>query len=351
MKKLLFLLILLGAKNLLSQNTKPVNSEIDRYINTIQSKNNIPGVALAVIKNKEIIHKKFYGNSNLDYNIPVNEKTLFPLFSTSKIFATVAIHNLIQDGKISLDDRISKYLIDLPDKWENRTIQNLITHSSGLPEIAVYEREPEEVAKEKVYKDSIRFNPGEKFDYNQTNFWLLNRLFHQIIGVNLAEYIMQTQFSGKEPNALFEGNSLAVVKNRATSYSDYPTKGFLRETNYNNPPYLYGASGFNSTLDSFIVWNQRFDNNEFLNAESKKRLFTPYQYKVPRPFVNGWYMEQLNGHTSYYFTGSFSTGFKKFPDKDLTIIFLTNGSQALLSVNKIMNHIAGLVDLELVVNH
>lgn len=295
-----------------------------------------------------MIHKKFYGESNLDYEIEVNEKTLFPLFSTSKIFATVAIHKLIQENKINLKDNVSKYIDSLPETWKNIKLINLITHSSGLPEIAKYERDKEKVAKKKVFNDSIRFRPGTKFDYNQTNFWLLNQIVNKVESISLPEYILKTQFPENEKSALFEGNSLAIVKNRATSYSDYPIKGYLRETDYNNPSYLYGASGFNITLESFIQWDKRFDNNEIINDIAKEKLFTPFEYEENRPYTNGWYMDHINGNTSYYYTGSFSTGYKKFIKKDLTIIFLTNGSQKLLSVNSIMKNIAGLVDPELI---
>lgn len=342
MKQTIFLLILFITTNLFSQNTQ----KLDDYIAIISKENNIPGVALAIIKDGNVIHKKFYGESNLDYDIKVSENTLFPLFSTTKIFATVAIHKLIQEEKISLQDKVSKYLDSLPISWRNIKIQNLITHSSGLPEIAAYERDAESVAKKKVYNDSINFEPGEKFDYNQTNFWLLNRIVHKIEGISLSEYIMKTQFPENEKSALFDGSSSNIVENRATSYWDYPVQGYLRETDYSNPPYLYGASGFNITLSCFIDWNKRFDNNKIINEESKKRLFKPFKYQKPKSYTNGWYMDEINGNISYYYTGSFSTGYKKFIKKDLTIIFLTNGSEKLLRVNSIMKHIAELVDPE-----
>ena len=81
-------------------NTKTESSttkKIDDYLNKISEDNEIPGIALAIIKDGNFIHKKYYGYSNLDYEIPVNKKTIFPLFSTSKIFATVAIHKSIEE--------------------------------------------------------------------------------------------------------------------------------------------------------------------------------------------------------------------------------------------------------------
>ncbi len=108
---------------------------------------------------------------------------------------------------------------------------------------------------------------------------------------------------------------------------------------------MYGASGFNITLNEFIEWDKKFDENKLINDKSKERLFQPFDYtNDDRLYTNGWYMDKTNGYTSYYYTGSFSTGYKKYIDKNLTIIFLTNGSRELLSVNKILKHIAGLID-------
>lgn len=77
------------------------------------------------------------------------------------------------------------------------------------------------------------------------------------------------------------------------------------------------------------------------------RLFKPFDYRDGRLYTNGWYMDKTNGNISFYYTGSFSTGYKKYIEKKLTIIFLTNGSRELLSVNKIMKHIAGIIDSNL----
>ncbi|MDN3594218.1 hypothetical protein [Zunongwangia endophytica] len=122
----------------------------------------------------------------------------------------------------------------------------------------------------------------------------------------------------------------------------------MRETDYNNPEYLYGASGFNITLNGFIDWDKKFDNNQIIKKSSKSRLFEPFDYKDGRLYTNGWYMDKTNNNISYYYTGSFSTGYKKYIEKKLTIIFLTNGSRELLSVNKIMKHLAGIIDRDLI---
>ena len=152
-------------------NKNSVEQKIDQYINEVTEEFGIVGTAVAVIKNGEIIYKKYNGKANLTYAIPFSDNTLFQLFSTTKIFSSVAIHKLIEDGKLNLEDKISIYLDDLPQTWQKIKVKNLLSHSSGLPDIRFYDQDSLHVAKRKIYADSIQFSSDKKWAYNQTNFW------------------------------------------------------------------------------------------------------------------------------------------------------------------------------------
>lgn len=323
-----------------------INKQVDLYISEVTKEFGIVGAAVAIIKDGEIIHKKYYGKSNLNYNISISDSTSFQLFSTSKIFSSVAIHKLIEEKKLHLDDQLVHYLNDLPKSWRSLKIKNLLTHSSGLPNIVKYDDDSLNVAKKKVYKDPIQFIPGNRFDYNQTNFWLLNRILKKISGKEFSNYIIETQFDKAKNSTIFNGNHSHVLKNRATHYSDYPKQGILRETNYIVPEYLYGASGQNITLDEFIKWNSRFENNKLLTKASKARIFKPFEYNKQANFGYGWEIMKLKEEFSYGFTGSKSTGYRIFPSKKMSIIVLTNGSKKGMSIDKRINKIAEIVNTQ-----
>lgn len=330
-----------------NSNINSIEKEIDQYISEASEEYGIVGSAVAVVKDEKIIYKKYYGKSNMDYNISISDSTLFQLFSTSKIFSSVAIHKLVEEEKLTLDDKLEDYLKDLPKSWRNIKIKNLLTHSSGLPDIRFYDKDSLHIAKEKIYKDSIQFVPGIKFAYNQTNFWLLNRILKKISGNEFPSYILKTQFDKTKAVTNFNGNFSHIVINRATNYSDYPKQGILRETDYIVPEFLYGASGQNITLDEFIKWNSRFENNELINEDSKSRIFKQFDYEQHFDFGYGWGIVKLNDEPSYGFTGSKSTGYRIFPNKNMSIIFLTNGSKRGMSIDKRINRIARIVDSEL----
>jgi CubicO group peptidase (beta-lactamase class C family) len=349
MKYLFFLSTLIhlfSLTNITAQNLR--NNEIDKYIQEVQEQYNIPGLALAVIKDDKLIHRMTYGLANIEMGVPVTDKTLFPLFSTTKVMSVIAVYQLIQENKLSLNTTISCFLDDLPISWKNVQIKNLITHSSGLPDIVNYTNENEENAKQKVYNDSIKFSAGKQFDYNQTNYWLLNRIFQKVVNKTLSQFIIDTQFQSALRSVLFEGNNLKVVDNLSYGYvNTVGTAEFLKR-NWNFPEYEYGAAALNITLDAFIEWNTKFDNECFISDKMKNQLLTPFNYEIKRDFTYGLDLIRQNDDISYGFSGGLSTAFRKFPDKKLTIILLANGmfipTDKRQGINDVVNTIASIAE-------
>jgi CubicO group peptidase (beta-lactamase class C family) len=326
------------------------NKEINNYIAEIQKQYNIPGLAVAVIRHGEVIHKNNYGLANIEMATPVTDKTLFPLFSTTKIMSVVAVYQLIEQHKLYLDNNISDFLDDLPDSWRKVQIKNLLTHSSGLPDIVNYASDKEEEAKQKVYRDTVKFVAGKQFDYNQTNFWLLNRIFQKVVGKTLSNYIMDKQFPSSLKAVIFEGNNLKVIENLSYGYVNTANSNEFLKRNWSFPEYQYGAAALNMTLNSFIEWNRKFDNNELISAKTKAQLLTPFNYEVKRDFTHGLDLIKLNGDISYGFSGGVSTAFRKFPGRNLTVILLANGmfipTGKLNGINEVVNNIAKIASKE-----
>ncbi|WP_222538442.1 serine hydrolase domain-containing protein [Pedobacter polysacchareus] len=354
MKKTLLLMIALflviastgvSSAQIAASNTN-LNKDLDEYIEEIQQQYHIPGLALAVIKDGKVIHKKSYGIANIEYNIPLNDQVIFPLFSTTKVFSVVAAYQLIQQKKLSLDSKIAEFISDLPDTWKAIKIENLLTHASGLPDIVDYETEREEsVAKAKVYKDAIKFQPGNQFDYNQTNFWLLNRIIQKITGKTLAQYIIENQFSSFKNAAVFEGNNLRVVKNLSYGYV-YENEQTMLKRNWFFPVYMYGTAALNLSLNDFINWNKQFDDGVLIKESTKQQLLKPYHYQQERDFTYGLDLIKTDGKISYGFSGGVATAFRKFPGSKITVIFLANGmlipTGKLRGINEVINQIEKL---------
>src|SRR6266513_1178827 len=129
--KILFVMLLfISFTGLASVDGK--SKKLDEYIKREMTKHQIPGLALAVVKNGKVIKLKGYGLSSLEFDLPANENTVFQLYSVSKIFAGVAIMKLVEEGKLSLDTPVTKIIANLPPSWKGIRIRHLLTHTSGL---------------------------------------------------------------------------------------------------------------------------------------------------------------------------------------------------------------------------
>lgn len=304
------------------QSRSQTDNEIDRYVKQIQQAHRIPGLALAIVREGKLIHRANYGLANIEFSVPVTDDTVFPLFSSTKIFSVVAVHRLIEQGKLSLDSKLVNFVTDLPEAWCEVKIEHLLSHSSGLPDIVAYENLPEAEAQQAMYAKAILFKPGAQFDYNQTNYWLFNRIFQKILGQSLSTYIMETQFSETQSSAFFEGNHLSVMLNFSTGYNNTSDK--LTKRNWHFPQYNYGAAGLNLSMNAFLEWNKKLEEGALISAASLTKLRQPFVYTRPRNFTHGWDLIELNGVATYGFTGGMATAYRQVPQKKMTLILLAN---------------------------
>lgn len=344
-----FLLLLLNFSSC-EKNNKSV-AQIDQYISQIKGQYGIPGIALAVIKDGKLVYKNNYGNANIEHHVLVSDSSVFRIYSLTKPIIATAMFQLIEQNKLSLNDEISTYIEGLPITWKNVKIKNLLRHSSGLPDIKKHEHLPEDEAKEKVYNDSINFVQNSKFQYNQTNYWLLLRIIEKITNQKLENFIIQNQFSNttKQEDVYFSTDSRDIEKNRVSLYTPFNDGKFQIDNPYRKR-YLTGANGLNITLNQFIKWDKGFTNNRLLNESYKNRMWESVEFANDnRKWAYGWNKHIQNNHVSYGFSGSMVTAYRNFPKDKVSIIYLSNGFKKWYDVEIVIDHLANLVfnDIEI----
>ena len=320
-----------------------LNEEINTYITEIITRHEIPGAAVGVIQNGKVIFENYYGLSSIEYNVPVSEKTLFKIHSISKIFVVTGIFQLIEKNKMSLGDNLAKFFDDLPKEWNNIKVKHLLTHSSGLPDIAQYYMLPEQQAKDNIFEGEIEFTPEEKYSYNQTNFWLLNKIIEKVSNEKFENFIIENQFNTHEDNVLF-CNFLDIVPNVAREYLPN-ADGDLKVNDFLPPSYLYGAGGLGLTLNEFIKWNDDLDKNILLSDKSKSQMWSQFEYKADDKLYGiGWEIYPVKESVSYGFAGGYVTHYIKYPDSNIAIIWLSSGYKFSYETKGIVDYIAGLAD-------
>lgn len=320
---------------------------IDSYINHLLQRQGIPGAAIAIVKDNEIIHRKNYGLSNIEHQVPITDKSIFRVYSLTKPIISVGIFQLIENGQVSLDDLVSKYISDLPESWNYIQVKHLLSHSSGLPDMAPipeFMDLSEEESKKKVFSQELRFKAGERYNYNQTGFWILQKIIESVTGEAMSSFILKNQFNSNK-NVFFSSDSRDVILNRATPYFSFSKGTLMLDHPYLQGDYAHALNGLNITMDEFIKWDKHFSEDEFLDLSTKELMWQNFPYtKSDKTFAYGWDKVNVNGNISYGFSGSMCTAYRVFPNKNLSIIFLSNGLDKWYNIGNIMNHIASLVD-------
>ena len=357
MKNFLFAFFVLSSIVVFSQKKEIPKTElkqtIDIYLKQTIKANEIPGLAVGVIKDDKIIFEAYYGKENLEGNNPVNQNSLFRIYSTSKLISTVGVFQLIEKGKLSLDDKISKYLENLPKEWQEVKIKNLLSHSSGIPnvirynDISVTATDNEKI--ERLSKEKMDFETGNQFSYNQTNYWLLTMIIEKITGQTFEDYIFKNQFKNSKDKILFSSNSSENISSRVVkNFYNTKTKSY-EKTSENDGLRAHSGNGVNITLPTFLNWSINLNNNVFLNSETKKSMWKPFDFNNKKDrFAYGWDITKVNNHDSYGFSGGNVSAYRNFPDSNLSVIVLSNGYRYAPVQDQIINHIAGLVDKNLV---
>lgn len=298
-----------------------------------------PGCVVGVIKNGEFIHKKAYGLANLDHDIPLTTSSVFRIASTSKHFTAAAIFLLEQQGKLSLEDDIRRYLEDFPSYGDVITIENLVHHTSGLRDYTgltylMGVQDDFQYTDDYLYhmiarQKELDFKPGTKFSYSNSGYFLLSRIVESVSGYSLNEFAKENLFGPLGmSNTHFHDNHKMVVKNRAYGYS-YNGETFEISMSNND---IVGDGGIFTTLDDFRKWDQNFYSHQVGGAQLHSRMITTGKLNDGRdiPYAGGLYMRNYLGlkkitHTGWY--AGFKSSFVQYPEEMVSIIILANNPE------------------------
>lgn len=281
MKKHLAKTMILLAVLTVSTNSYSQVDKVDIAIKDLMQKNKIVGLQLAVVKNNKIVKTGHYGLATIEDSITVDNETVFSINSMTKSFTGVAIMQLVERGQLKLEDSISKYLDSLPNTWQNITVKQIVTHTSGIPDI--WERpehmlsDDSEILFQKIKALPIVFQPGEKLSYNQTNFLLLGMIIEKISGLSYERYIIENQLKiavMKNSIKAGMGDFFTVINHSAKPYTYY-INGSLTNLFQPIPRNLFPAAGIYSTAIEMAQWTIALQTNKLINSESLKTLWAP----------------------------------------------------------------------------
>ena len=295
-----------------------------------------PGCALAIVHSGRIIYKRGYGMANLEHNIPITPQSVFYIGSVSKQFVALAVALLANQGKLSLDDDIRKYLPEIPDYGTPITIRHLIHHTSGLRDYLTLEDiagvpfgnfHEQDVLELIARQKELNFAPGEEYLYSNSGYFLLGVIVERSSGRTLRKFAEESIFQplGMK-NSHFHDDYQSLIKNRASGY--FPAGGG-RFRNFISTFDCIGSGGLFTSVEDLFLWDQNFSHKRVGGEEvidimytrgtlnSGKKLDYAFalnigSYKGLRTVSHGGALE------------GYRAAFLRFPEQRFSVICLSN---------------------------
>lgn len=305
-----------------------IANRIRAYLATFAATGNLTGTVL-VARNGQILFEQSYGMANYDWQIPNSAKTRFHIASVSKPFTAAAILQLQEQGRLQVSDPISRYLPDFP-QGDRITLDNLLTHTSGIPDINgledydTFARSPHTLDQliAKFAGLPLEFQPGSQARYSNSNYNLLAMVIEKVSGQSYADYLATHIFA---PSGLrdtgHDGNATRIIPFSASGYEPFELTGY-KKAQYVDWSNKTGNGSLYSTVGDLLRFDRALNSGKVLSDSTRKKY-----YVAGEENRYGWYFRDLAGHRAMSGKGrspGFAAELDDFPDDGVTIIILSN---------------------------
>ena len=306
--------------------------DVDEFVRAAMSERHIPGAAIAVVKNGKVVKTAGYGLASVEFGVPATAETVFEIGSVSKQITAAAIMLLVEEGKINLDEKISRYLPNTPDAWKNVTTRHLLTHTSGIKSYSSLDGF--ELNRRLKRDDFIKllsvqpldFETGASYTYSNSGYSLLGYLIETVSGKSYWEFTRERIFTPLKMTKTGDRDPKYIIPNRATGYEWENGKLVGRDYDLTD---VFSAGAIVSTVGDLAKWDAVLRNDTLLKKSSKMQMWTPAVLTggKPYPYGFGFRLSDVRGHKLIAHSGQtagFGASVSRYVDDDLTVIALTN---------------------------
>lgn len=325
---------LLGALALLVLPAAAFSDPVDEIIHDQMKVSHLPGVAVAIIDRGKVTKLAGYGDANLEWPARVDADTRFQLASATKLFTGILLMRPVEQGKLALDDPISKFFPGSPRSWSGIRVRQLANHTSGLDEDLGQPR-PKTLAEavSASMKRPLAYEPGTEARYGFTDFMVLRAIIEKVNGLTLPELLnrelvkplglTETGFALSEDDGQVRTGEL--IRKRASIYGW--AGDHQRNSDFFFEPLGYGAGGLFSSARDLAKLFAALDQGKIIDAESYRELTTPATLPNDRKsgFGVGWTVRDYHGVAVVGHSGGPALAdILRIPSQHRTIVVLTN---------------------------
>ncbi len=307
--------------------------EVDGQVEAQMRKRHVPGLSLVVLRDGKVLKARGYGLANLELNVAATPDTVYEVGSLTKQVTAAAVMLLVEEGRLGLEDKLTRHLSGLPEAWNAVTVRHLLTHTSG---IKTYVGTPgfelsrhltgDEFIKAAAANLPLLFQPGAAWDYSNTNFNLLGLVVERVSGKPFWQFLEERLFRPLGMDSTRYNDHGKVVAGRADGY-------FWREgewTRRDLPVWDVGAAGaLLSSASDLAKWEAALQAGRVLKPSSLEQMWTPVRLSGGGsfPYGFGWSVESFRGRRLISHGGlmaGFSSYVAHYPEERLTVIVLCN---------------------------
>ncbi|CAM1367631.1 CubicO group peptidase, beta-lactamase class C family [Tenacibaculum sediminilitoris] len=336
-KKVLFCSLFFLLTSIIS--AQNLESKIDEILKA-QYKDNESGVVTLVAKQGKVIYRKAYGKANLELDVNMKPENVFEIGSITKQFTAVSILMLLEEGKLSLEDDITKFIPNYPTKGKQITIHHLLTHTSGIKSYTSMRKFGEVMTKDEsplkfidfFKNEPMDFEPGEKYKYNNSGYFILGYIIEKVSRMSYPKFVEERIFKKLNMNSSCYGSHTKLIKNRATGYQKR-NEGFVN-AQYISLTLPYAAGSIMSNVDDMLQWQKAISNNILVQKETIDKAFTNYTLNNGKKinYGYGWSFNEINGVPTIEHGGAIP-GYRSMgvyvPSEDVYVIIFSNcGNQS-----------------------
>jgi CubicO group peptidase (beta-lactamase class C family) len=330
----------------------PISAEadkIDDYIAAQMRRLHIPGLSLAIVRDGRITKAQGYGFANVELNARATKQTVYEIGSNTKQFTAAAIMMLVEDGRVHLEDSVTKYFPEAPEAWRGITLRHLLSHTSGIQNhvaiphwldvfktnLAFETTPPRDELLKMFFKLPLEFRPGETWAYDNTGYYLLGIIIEKASGKSYWQFLDERIFKPLGMIATRSTDPRPIVSNRASGYE-------WKTDHFENRPILlpeiaFSAGSLLSTVEDMTRWDAALSSEKLLKKSSLDQMWTATVTNdgadAPFTYGFGWFVDDYHRHRFVQHSGGtpgFSSVIYRFIDDKLTIIILTNHSDRII---------------------
>ena len=327
---------------------------MDRLVKEEIVRQKIPGAAVVVLKAGKTIGVGTYGWADRARHLLVTPSTVFRLQSLSKPFTAEAVTILAREGKIHLDDPVTRYLQECPEPWRQITVRSLLDQTSGVRDFI---NEPflnlrQELSDEQLVialaRQPLKFHPGEQWDYSNSNYFLLGVIIGRVTGQWYGDFLGERIFRPLNMIHTSVPRTPHTVPGRAVGYAlagghIIPS---VADTSLANSVLYSGGGGVHSTILDMAKWGEALNTGHSTvdSAPGPAELVAKLRNGTTYPYGMGWQTTSVGQHRLIWCDGrwtGFAAEIERYVDDQITVIVLTNFAES--ATARIARKVAGVL--------